>query len=115
VWGLAYKAGTDDIRESPAISIIEELIDHHANVVAYDPKAMENTKAILGDKIAYADNAIKAAKDADVIAILTEWPEFKNINIADLQMRNKRIVDLRNIINPKTAMENGFSYKGIGI
>lgn len=114
VWGLAFKDGTDDVRESPAIQIVSELVNRKANVIAYDPKAIETTKAILGDSITYTDNAISATKGADILAVLTEWQEFKEVPLSDLQMRNKRIIDLRNIIDPKAAIADGFSYKGIG-
>jgi UDPglucose 6-dehydrogenase len=114
VWGLAFKDGTDDVRESPAIQIVSELVNRNANVIAYDPKAIETAKTILGDSITYADDALSATKGADVLAALTEWQDFKKIPLANLQMRNKRIVDLRNIIDPKVAVAEGFNYKGIG-
>ncbi|MDR1696870.1 MAG: UDP-glucose/GDP-mannose dehydrogenase family protein [Rickettsiales bacterium] len=113
-WGLAFKNGTDDVRESPAIRIIRELVANGARVVAYDPKAMETAREILGDSISYAPDAISAANGADVLAVLTEWPEFSDVPLDALKMRNKIIVDLRNKINPTHANELGFEYHRIG-
>jgi UDPglucose 6-dehydrogenase len=114
VWGLAFKDGTDDVRESPAIQIVTELVNRKMQVAAYDPKAIQTAKAVLGDSVVYVNSAAGAAEGADVLAVLTEWREFSNIPLSGLQMRNKRIVDLRNIIDPKAAIANGFDYKGIG-
>ncbi|MDR1528494.1 MAG: UDP-glucose/GDP-mannose dehydrogenase family protein [Puniceicoccales bacterium] len=114
VWGLAFKNGTDDVRESPAIQIVQKLVSHGIKITAYDPKAMETAHSILGNSIAYADSAVDAAKDTDALAILTEWPDFKDIPLAKLQMRHKRIVDLRHMVDAHVAMNNGFDYEGIG-
>ncbi len=116
VLGLAFKDGTDDCRESPAMEIIAELLVNNANITAYDPKAMGTACSILGDKINYVNDMYAALKEADVVAILTEWKEFKTLDLskAALLMRHKKIVDCRNLINPQEAEQNGFSYKGIG-
>ena len=116
VLGLAFKDGTDDCRESPAVEIIGNLLEVNANITAYDPKAMETSKLLIGDKIKYAENMYNALKDADVLAILTEWQEFKTLNLQKVaqMMRNKNIVDCRNLINANEAKENGFKYMGIG-
>lgn len=116
VLGLAFKDGTDDCRESPAMEIIGNLLEVNANITAYDPKAMETSKLLIGDKIKYAENMYDALKDADVLAILTEWQEFKTLNLQKVaqMMRNKNIVDCRNLINANEAKENGFKYMGIG-
>ena len=116
VWGLAFKDGTDDCRESPAMEIIGNLLEVSANITAYDPKAMETSKLLIGDKIKYAKNMYDALKDADVLAILTEWQEFKTLDLqkATNLMRHKQIVDCRNLINANEAKENGFKYMGIG-
>ena len=113
---LAFKDGTDDCRESPAMEIIGNLLEVNANITAYDPKAMETSKLLIGDKIKYAENMYNALKDADVLAILTEWQEFKTLNLQKVaqMMRNKNIVDCRNLINANEAKENGFKYMGIG-
>lgn len=116
VLGLAFKDGTDDCRESPAMEIIGNLLEVNANITAYDPKAMETSKLLIGDKIKYAENMYDALKDADVLAILTEWQEFKTLDLqkAANLMCHKQIVDCRNLINANEAKENGFKYMGIG-
>ncbi|MBE6458870.1 MAG: UDP-glucose/GDP-mannose dehydrogenase family protein [Alphaproteobacteria bacterium] len=116
VLGLAFKDGTDDCRESPAMEIIGNLLEVNANITAYDPKAMVTSKLLIGDKIKYAENMYDALKDADVLAILTEWQEFKTLNLqkAASLMRHKNIVDCRNLLNADTAKNNGFKYQGIG-
>lgn len=116
VLGLAFKDGTDDCRKSPAMEIIGNLLEVNTNITAYDPKAMETSKLLIGDKIKYAENMYDALKDADVLAILTEWQEFKTLDLqkAVQMMRNKNIVDCRNLINANEAKENGFKYMGIG-
>lgn len=116
VLGLAFKDGTDDCRESPAMEIIGNLLEVNANITAYDPKAMETSKLLIGDKIKYAENMYDALKGADVLAILTEWQEFKTLDLQKVAnlMRHKQIVDCRNLINANEAKENGFKYMGIG-
>jgi len=116
VLGLAFKEGTDDCRESPAMDIVNELLNHGAKITAYDPKAMGVAKTLVGDKIKYVDDMYSALQDADVVAILTEWPEFKNLDLvkASKLMRNKNIVDCRNLIDKEQAILNNFVYKGIG-
>lgn len=116
VLGLAFKNGTDDCRESPAIEIISELLEHNANIKAYDPKAIETTKALLGDKIQYATDAYEAVKDADVLVILTEWEEFKDLDLAKIGqlMKHKKIVDCRNLLDDSVTKQMGFNYQGVG-
>ncbi len=117
VLGLAFKDGTDDCRESPAIEIISHLLEMNAHITAYDPKAMGTACYLLGDKITYADSMYACLKEADVVAILTEWQEFKELNLAKAGqlMRHKVIVDCRNLINSVEAKNNGFKYRGIGV
>ncbi len=116
VLGLAFKDGTDDCRESPAMDIVYNLLEHKADITAYDPKAMGTACRLLGDKISYADDMYACLKDADVLAILTEWGEFKSLDLtrAGLLMRHKNIVDCRNLLNIESALANGFKYQGIG-
>nr|ABZ79852.1 unknown [Campylobacter jejuni] len=114
--GLAFKDGTDDCRESPAVDIIFKLLEQKVQICAYDPKAMDLAKQILGDKIDYANSMYEAIKDADVIAILTEWKEFSSLDLKkayDL-VRHKKIIDLRNLIDKNEAIKLGFEYQGIG-
>nr|WP_297939130.1 UDP-glucose/GDP-mannose dehydrogenase family protein [uncultured Lachnoclostridium sp.] len=116
VWGLAFKEGTDDCRESPAMEIVGELIKEGADITAFDPKAMPTAKHLVGDQIKYATSPLEAAKDADVLAILTEWPEFKQESVKDIAnvMKGRQIVDCRNLIKREDAEAEGFSYEGIG-
>lgn len=116
VLGLAFKNGTDDCRMSPALSIVQELIRRNVQLTAFDPKAMDNARLILGDKISYAPDMYEVMKDADVLAILTEWSDFKNIDFSKAAelMKQKVIVDCRNLLNKDQAIEAGFEYQGIG-
>ena len=116
VLGLAFKGGTDDCRESPAMEIVAALIERGAVVRAFDPKAMPTAKLLVGDAIEYASDACDAAKDADVVAILTEWDDFKAIDLKALKnaVKSAKIVDLRNILDPDEARQAGFDYRGIG-
>lgn len=116
VLGLAFKGGTDDCRESPAMEIVGALLKHGADITAFDPKAMNNAKKLVGDKIKYAADAFDAARGADVVAVLTEWVDFKSLDLARLktEMKTPRIVDLRNLLDKDEAVKLGFSYVGIG-
>ncbi|MDR0665091.1 MAG: UDP-glucose/GDP-mannose dehydrogenase family protein [Helicobacteraceae bacterium] len=114
VLGLAFKGGTDDVRESPAIEIVSELLKKEFKIKAYDPEASIGAKALLGDRIEYASSAYDAAKDADALVVLTEWEEFKSISLKELEMRTKIIVDLRKTFDKQIAKADGFIYIGIG-
>lgn len=116
VLGLAFKGGTDDCRESPAMDIIAELLKHNVKIRAYDPKAMETAKALVGDKLEYASDAYEAARGADVLAILTEWEDFKALDLAKIKaaLNAPKIVDLRNLLDKEAAQKEGFEYVGIG-
>lgn len=116
VLGLAFKDGTDDCRESPAMEIVAALLEHKANIIAYDPKAMGTACRLLGNKIDYADDMYSTLKDADVLAILTEWKDFKDLDLAQAAqlMRHQNIVDCRNLLSGEQAVKQGFSYIGVG-
>lgn len=116
VWGLAFKSGTDDIRVSPAMAIVEQLLRNGADLTVYDPKAIDNAKGVLQGKVKFAASALDALKDADVLAVLTEWPEFGAIKAEDIQksMRGNKIVDLRNILPASELQAKGFVYGCIG-
>lgn len=116
VWGLAFKGGTDDCRESPAMDIVSEIIKHSSNVAVYDPKAMDNAKKIIGDKVKYAQDAYDACKDADILVILTEWEEFRTADLNKIrgQMKTHKILDLRNMLNATEVRTAGFDYACIG-
>ncbi|RTI86701.1 UDP-glucose dehydrogenase family protein [Campylobacter jejuni] len=116
VLGLAFKDGTDDCRESPAVDIIFKLLEQKVQICAYDPKAMDLAKQILGDRIDYANSMYEAIKNADVIAILTEWKEFSSLDLKkayDL-LNHKKIIDLRNLLDKNEAIKLGFEYQGVG-
>ena len=114
--GLAFKNGTDDCRESPAMEILDELLKNEVQITVYDPKAMANAQKILGDKVAYAHDMYDALTGSDVLAILTEWDDFKELDLARTaqSMRHKNIVDCRNLLSPEQALQHGFKYQGIG-
>jgi len=108
VLGLAFKAETDDMRESPAIAIVNELVRKGAKVAAYDPKATENAKAIFGDKIKYARSATEALRGSELALIVTDWIEFKNLNFKE--MKKKVVIDGRKVIN---ELPNDVEYEGV--
>jgi len=116
MWGLAFKPKTDDMREAPALVVIDKLLEAGATVVAYDPVAMEEGKRILGDKIEMAKDEYEACIDADAMVLVTEWSEFRSPNFRVLQklLKNKLIFDGRNIYDPVEMAEQGFSYYAIG-
>lgn len=116
MWGLAFKANTDDIREASSLDNIELLLQKGAKIIAYDLIAEGNVKKLLGDKISYANTMYDALENADALFIATEWPEFKNPNF-DLmakKMNNKVIFDGRNMFPLEVPEQKGFYYKSIG-
>lgn len=115
ILGLAFKGNTDDIRYSPSLVIIRELIKLGAKIKTYDKEAIENTKKELGQNtnILYFDNAYEAAKEADAIVIATEWDEFKNLDLNKLS-KNQIIIDLRNMLDADKIKAAGFKYLFIG-
>lgn len=116
VWGLAFKPDTDDIREAPALYMIDKLLGAGAAVTAFDPEAMANVEAKLGDSIAFAASMTEAAKEADALLICTEWHAFRNPDFDKLKttLKTPVIFDGRNIYNPKEMDLLGFSYYSIG-
>ncbi|PAD67849.1 UDP-glucose 6-dehydrogenase [Bacillus sp. 7586-K] len=116
VLGLAFKPNTDDMREAASIVITKKLIEKGANVVAYDPVAMENAKNILDSKVNYAANTIEALKDADVVLILTEWNEFKDLDLETFvkYMKQPIIFDGRNCYDPKNVACYQVEYHSMG-
>lgn len=117
ILGTAFKGGTDDCRESPAIEIIEQLIKHQSRITVYDPKAMDNARKILGNQVQYASDMYTVAQDADVLAILTEWEDFKSLDLDQIKtlMNRPRLVDLRHMVDLNKATEKGFEVHAIGI
>jgi UDPglucose 6-dehydrogenase len=116
LWGLAFKPKTDDMREAPSLVIIQKLLAAGAEVVAFDPVAMEEGKRILGEKIGFAKDEYDACIDADALILATEWPEFRIPNFRILQklLKNKIIFDGRNIYDPEELKAMSFNYYGIG-
>jgi UDPglucose 6-dehydrogenase len=116
LWGLAFKPETDDIREAPALYIINELISEGATVSAYDPEAMDNVKSILGDKITFVDDQYDALEGADALLIATEWSVFRTPDFDKMSslLKNKIIFDGRNLYDLENMNELGFHYESIG-
>jgi UDPglucose 6-dehydrogenase len=116
VWGLAFKPGTDDVREAPAFVVIERLLEKGARICAYDPEAIESSRRELGDSITYAHSAMDAAEGVDALLVMTEWSEFRNPDLSELResMESPVIFDGRNIYSPETVRDAGFIYEGIG-
>jgi UDPglucose 6-dehydrogenase len=117
LWGLAFKPNTDDIREAPALSIIESLIDSGATISAYDPEAMPNVKGQIGDIITYSDNQYEALKNADALIIATEWSEFRTPDFERMDValnENKIIFDGRNLFEIDKMREMRYYYVSIG-
>jgi UDPglucose 6-dehydrogenase len=112
LWGLAFKAGTDDIRESPAVGIADSLVAAGAQVRAFDPAVAD----VPSTGIAMADNPIDAAQDADVLVIATEWPEFGAVDLRAVReaMRGSVVIDARNLLDPIAVQQLGMTYVGVG-
>lgn len=116
LWGLAFKPDTDDIREAPALYIINELLAEGADITAFDPEAMDNVKAKYGDKIKFAKSSDNALEDADALVIATEWAVFRNPDFNDVakRMKQKVIFDGRNLYDVEEMNDLGFYYNSIG-
>jgi UDPglucose 6-dehydrogenase len=116
VWGLAFKPRTDDMREAPAVPLIDALLAAGVRVQAYDPEATRVAKGIFGDKITFAGSSYDALKGADCLAIVTEWNEFRRPDFARMRrlMKSPVIFDGRNLFTPGQMTQNGFIYKSIG-
>jgi UDPglucose 6-dehydrogenase len=116
IWGLAFKPDTDDIREAPALYIIDDLLALGADIVAFDPEASENVKAILGDKINYAIDEYEALKEADALVICTEWGIFRNPDFDKMKtlLKDNVVFDGRNLFDLHEMNDRGFYYASIG-
>ena len=116
VWGLTFKPKTDDVRESPALYVIEMLLEKGMKVRAFDPKGIENTRKVFDDKIFYAKDAYEAIEGADGLAIITEWNMFKSPDFERIKetLKTPVIFDGRNLFEPGEIREKGFEYFGIG-
>jgi len=116
IWGLAFKPNTDDIREAPALYIIDELLDHGAEVLAFDPEGMPNVAKIYGNRIKLVNEMYEAVDGVDALAIVTEWSEFRtpSFSIMSKLMKNNIIFDGRNVYDLESMHEVGFEYYSIG-
>jgi len=117
VWGLAFKPKTDDMREAPSIVLIDALLAAGATVTAFDPEANKEAQRIVGDRVRYADHALAACDGADALVLVTEWSEFRHLDLDEIKSRLKQQVlfDGRNIWDPARVRAQGFTYYGIGV
>ena len=116
IWGLAFKPNTDDIREAPALYMIEELLSAGATVATFDPEAMKNVKQLLGDTVTFAESQYDTLQDADALVIATEWSEFRtpDFNRISSMLKNKAIFDGRNLFDLVQLENLGYHYVSIG-
>lgn len=116
LWGLAFKPNTDDIREAPALYMIDALLAEGASITVFDPEAMNNVKQVVGDKITYAENQYDCLENADALIIATEWNEFRTPDFLKIvtALKNKVIFDGRNLFEGSAIKELGFYYESIG-
>ncbi len=116
VLGLAFKGGTDDIRESPALFLVQALLQEGSKVTAFDPAAMERAREVLGTSITYAESPYAAARGTDALLILTEWEEFANLDLNRLrdELKYPIVIDGRNLYDPEVMAANGFTYYSVG-
>lgn len=116
LWGLAFKPNTDDIREAPALYLIEAILSAGATIAAFDPEAMQNVKQLVGDRISFVENQYEALQDADALIIATEWSEFRTPNFDRISslLRNKVIFDGRNLFDLNKMGDLGYHYVSIG-
>ncbi len=116
VLGLAFKGGTDDIRESPALFLVQALLQEGCKVTAYDPAAMERTQEAISSNLKYAGSAYEAASGADALLILTEWEEFANLDLNRLnrELKYPIVIDGRNLYDPEVMAAHGFTYYSVG-
>ncbi|MBI3932146.1 MAG: UDP-glucose/GDP-mannose dehydrogenase family protein [Acidobacteria bacterium] len=116
LWGLAFKPRTDDMREAPALAIVDALLAKGAKVRAYDPKAMGVAREVLGDRVTLCTRSYDALEGADALVLVTEWNEFREPDFERMKslMRRPAVFDGRNVYNPQHMRELGFHYEGIG-
>ncbi len=116
VWGIAFKPGTDDVREAPSITLMQHLLDRGATVRAHDPVAHETAQRILGDEPVYCDDMYQAIEGADALVVCTDWDEFKHpdFDIVRQRLRSPIVFDGRNLYRPESMAEAGFTYYSVG-
>lgn len=116
VWGLSFKAGTDDLRESPSIALIQGLVSAGATVTAYDPQANGAARSLLGAEVMVSDDQYACLQGAEALVVATEWDEFRRVDLSRVRelMRHPILFDARNIYDPATLKQAGFNYYGVG-
>ena len=116
LWGLAFKAQTDDMREAAALVVVEKLLAAGAKLVVHDPKAMDEARRHFGDRVTYVEHRYDALRAADALLVLTEWEEYRVLDVARARslMRRPVVVDARNLFDPARLREHGFTYHSIG-
>ena len=116
MWGLAFKPKTDDMREAPAIVIVNALLDKGATVQVFDPEALKVARGLFGNTVTYASKSYDALRGADALIIVTEWHEFREPDFVRMHklMRSPVIFDGRNIYDPKQIKAHGFTYHSVG-
>ena len=114
VWGLTFKANTDDVRDSPAVYIVRRLLDEGAVIRAYDPAARPDAVDLPG--LTRVESALDAAKGAELLVVLTEWDEFRWVEVADLAevIGTRRVLDTRNVLDAVALRRRGWEYEGVG-
>ncbi len=117
VWGLSFKPNTDDLRNAPSRYIIDSLLKHEAEVVAYDPVAMDKARQALPPEVMFAESALQAAEGADCVAVVTDWEEFAAVDLEELKKRLRYpiVIDGRNMFDRETMETAGFTYRGMGV
>jgi UDPglucose 6-dehydrogenase len=116
LWGLAFKAGTDDMREAPSLTLIDGLLDEGASICAHDPAAMEHARTLLGNRIDYAETNYEALPGADALVVVTDWNEYRHPDFERVKRTLKQpvIVDGRNLYDVEKMRELGVRYHSIG-
>lgn len=116
IWGLAFKPNTDDMREAPSLVVIKQLLDRDAKIKVFDPIALEQAKRVLKESVIYEKDLMRSVKNTECLVIVTEWPEFKEIDLKKVKslMKKPNVVDGRNIFDIKVMKRNGFNYISVG-
>jgi UDPglucose 6-dehydrogenase len=116
ILGLAFKPNTDDVRESPSLAIIRQLLEEGAQLRVHDPAAMEETRKIFGDQLIYCDDPYEAAQGADALVLVTEWNSYRRLDLGRIRslLQSPVLIDLRNIYTPEEVSKFGFRYESLG-
>ena len=116
VLGLTFKPETDDMRDSPSLTIVPSLVEKGAVIRAHDPQGMQEARELLPASVVYTENSYEACREADAVIIMTEWNQYRALDLDRLGslMRQKHFIDLRNVYQPELVKEKGFTYTGVG-